>query len=124
MEPLVGFTESYARGRVVVYEDMCLNPVSEAKRLYEYVGWHFDDEIEHEIMTTCQGSGAWTDSRKGAHSIQRDPKQMMMRWKDSLDKQQIADIAAVVADSGLLRLWAADLAVVQELHGPQGCVTE
>jgi hypothetical protein len=105
VEPLLAFSERYRRSHVIVYEDMCNDPMQTTQKVFDFLGWRMKESTREFIRASTSGE---RDSRGGGdayYSVYRDPRQSMHKWRDQLSDGQQREIASVFRDSPYARLW-------------------
>jgi hypothetical protein len=100
----VAAAQSAENGMVVVYEELCRDPMGVAQQVFSHFGIGFHDQVKEFIEVSCNPKpgtrvrySEWATN--SYFSIFRDPLQSMNGWKKHLTSAQIAEILAVVADS-------------------------
>ena len=81
--------------RLVVYEQLCLQPVQVTRELFRFASLEWNTQTE-EFLQDCENAG---DEQKGYFQVVRNPVSAAFRWKDELDRNQISRIMDFVADS-------------------------
>ena len=105
VEPLVAVAEAQPRGRVVVYEDLCEDPLGESEAIFAFIGWELGPAVRAFIEASISGEDRGADARRAYFSVYRDPRQSLHKWRDQLDAQQQREIADVMRDSPLRDRW-------------------
>ncbi len=72
---------------VIRYEDMCLAPEKEFKRVARETGLQFGPDLEREISRTTSGTGD-----KGDYSVQRDYRRIAWRWRQEIDSGALRNL--------------------------------
>ncbi|MEQ8757984.1 MAG: sulfotransferase domain-containing protein [Coleofasciculus sp. G1-WW12-02] len=103
VEPLVEFAQTYGKGLVVVYENLCVDPLGKTSEIFNFVGWELSQSTHDFIKTSISGERQSSNSR---YSVYRDPRTSMSKWKTQLTAEQKADIASVIRESPLKDLWS------------------
>lgn len=106
VEPLVEFACSYDRGMVVVYEDLCNNPMGKTEEIFDFVGWEFGKPTRDFIDRSISGAQNPSQSSQSYYSVYRDPRQSLSKWKTQLSAEQIEDIASMIRESPVRDLWS------------------
>lgn len=106
VEPLVDFAKNYDQGLVVVYEDLCLDPHTKTKEIFDFVNWELSQTTKDFIDQSISGDQAFLRKTKSYYSVYRDPRQSMNKWKKQLSREQQDEIAVVIRDSPLKNLWS------------------
>ncbi|MEE3330706.1 MAG: sulfotransferase [Myxococcota bacterium] len=106
VEPMVEVAEGLPRGRTVVYEDLCEDPLSETEQIFDFIGWVLTPATRDFIHASIAGPRAVPNSRRAYFSVFRDPRKSMNKWRDQLSPAEQSQIADVVRDSPLLDRWS------------------
>jgi hypothetical protein len=85
---------------VVVYEDLCANPTSEARAILAFTGlpWHRQTEAFLARSTSYDGPA-------GYYAVVRNSIAAAERWRTSMAQRDQDAVRAVVRDSPLIRYW-------------------
>ncbi len=102
-EPLHAFAQGRPEVFVSVYERMCEDPVGRGRRLFEFVGWDFEPQVEAFLQRSSSGASQREASRR--HGVQRHSSQTASKWTQELDDQEIAQVNGVLEGSPILHLW-------------------
>lgn len=88
-------TEGASKCRVVRYEDICSEPVEQAKALFEFSGlpWHGQTEAFVNRSTAIDSSS------NGYYSVYQDPLRSASKWRTHLPSQQIEAVINVIRDT-------------------------
>ncbi len=105
VEPLVAFSKSYGRSKLVVYEDLCEDPMKITEGLFEFAGWRLRDVTREFIERSTSGAKKSGNEGSAYYSVYRDPRKSMNKWRDQLDASAQADIESVFRDSPVRDLW-------------------
>ena len=106
VEPLVAVTRAQPRGRVVVYEDLCADPLAETTRIFEFIGWQVGPQTRAFDDASISGEAEDIDARRAYFSVFRDPRESLEKWREQLSEGQQREIAEVMRDSPLRGLWS------------------
>ena len=106
VEPLVDYAKNYNRGFVVVYEDLCLDPHGKIREIFDFVNWEIPQATKDFIDKSISGEKASLGKGKSYHSVYRDPRQSISKWKKQLSREQQKEIATVIRESPLKNLWS------------------
>ena len=68
----------YPDHRVVVYEDLCADPVERFRELYDYASLDWSGEVEAQIMARSSAQGACVTKQFGVH---RKSEEMAGKWR-------------------------------------------
>jgi len=106
-EPLADFARRSPRGLLMTHEGFAGDPETAARQAYAFFGWPFDDSIPAFLRSTTSGemNRPGASAVKRQHSIHRDPKEAVSRWRKDLTDEQVGDIRSIVTGSALLALW-------------------
>lgn len=91
--------EGDAGTHVVVYEDLCADPVGVTRELFGFAGIEMTPSVEGFVDASTQRS---TD---GFHSVFKDPMDSAMKWKRTLDDDEQATVRRYLQESRLAGLW-------------------
>jgi Sulfotransferase domain len=105
VEPLAEFARSFDRGMVVVYEDLCNDPMGKTEEIFDFVGWELGKSTREFIDRSISGAKTNSKSSKSYYSVYRDPRQSLSKWKTQLTSEQIEDIASIIRESPIQDLW-------------------
>jgi hypothetical protein len=105
VEPLLAFAERYPRSHVVVYEDMCADPMGVTETVFEFLGWRMKDSTREFIRASTSGERSTRSDSDAYYSVYRDPTKSVHKWRDQLTAAQQREIASVFRDSPYARLW-------------------
>ncbi|MGB7058633.1 MAG: sulfotransferase domain-containing protein [Geitlerinemataceae cyanobacterium] len=106
VEPLVEFARRYDRGMVVVYEDLCHDPMGKTEEIFDFIGWELGQSTRDFIDRSISGGKNSSKSSGSYYSVYRDPRQSLSKWKTQLSTEQIEDIASIVRESPVKDLWS------------------
>lgn len=79
--------------RILRYEDMCLDPISETRRLFAFVGLDWAEQT----AAFLESSSATDDKRY--YSVFRDSKEAAESWRTELPQSDIDEVFSVVRGS-------------------------
>ena len=105
VEPMVEFIENYDNGLLIVYEDMCRDPLGVSKRIFDFAGWEMTEFTKDYIKKTTTEKKIHRSTLKSYYSIFKDPRKSMNKWKTQLSDEEKRDIALVIKDSPLKKFW-------------------
>ena len=71
----------------VRYEELSLHPEREAKRIYDFVGLDFTDEMKQWIRKNTKSKSIYTSS--DAYSTERNSKSSIEKWRKELTFEQV-----------------------------------
>ena len=109
VESLVQYTKNYSKSKVVVYENLCLDPVGKTKEIFDFLGWQFTQTTEDFINASTSGNGETSNSSKSYYGVYRDPRKSMTKWQTQLTEAQKSDIESIISESPLNSLWSSDI---------------
>jgi hypothetical protein len=78
--------------RLLRYEDLCRDPIGEARRLFAFAGLDWSPETERFIELSTSGKG-----RGGYFSLFRDPIAAATKWQHELSPDEIALCRSILA---------------------------
>ena len=105
VEPLISFSERYHRSRLVVYEDLCNDPMGTTEELFEFLDWRMKQSTRDFIERSTSGARDERTDRHAYYSVYRDPRKSMNKWRDHLSDAQQTEIASIFCDSPYRDLW-------------------
>lgn len=108
VESLVQFTKDYPQSTIVVYEDLCLDPLGKTREIFDFLGWQIDRKTEDFINASTSGTASTAKASKSYYSVYRDPHKSMSKWKEQLTEAQKLDIQSIICQSPLNNLWSDD----------------
>jgi hypothetical protein len=99
-ETALASIEGQGNARVVVYEDLCANPVAEARAILAFAGlsWHAQTETFLHRSTSYDGPA-------GYYAVVRNSIAAADRWRTSMAHEDREAVLAALRDSPLLRYW-------------------
>jgi hypothetical protein len=86
--------------KLVVYEDLCLDPVTVTRELFSFSGLNWNAQSEKFIQDCLNAD----NGGKGYFQIIRNPAKAASRWKDELDRNQVSRVIDFVSDSAPWRI--------------------
>jgi hypothetical protein len=107
-EALVEYAKNYPKSMIVVYEDLCLDPLSKTKKIFDFLGWQIDPRTEDFVDASTSGKVSNSNSSKSYYSVYRDPRKSMSKWREQLTETQKLDIQSIIRESPLKSLWSDD----------------
>ncbi|KAG8039646.1 hypothetical protein G9C98_000375 [Cotesia typhae] len=91
--------------KVIRYEDLSTDPISESKELFKFYGLNFHSDVQNYLEThTLSDSG-------GKFSTFRNSKATPFHWRDDLDFEEVQEIQRVCSIA--MRLWGYAMAANQ-----------
>lgn len=106
VESLVEYTKNYPQSIVVVYEELCLDPLGKTQEIFNFLGWQLEPETEDFINASTSSKPSTAKTSKSYYSVYRDPRKSMSKWQDQLTEAQKSDIQSIVGESPLNNLWS------------------
>lgn len=79
--------KTYDECLIVKYEDLCTDPLSVFRNLFDFAGLEWNTKIEKLI----QGNTSKGDTKK-RYSISRDSKKMIRAWEGQLTEEELANL--------------------------------
>ena len=108
VESLVEYTNNYHKSMVVVYEDLCTDPLSKTKEIFDFLGWEFTQTTEDFINASISSTASSSSSSKSYYSVYRNPGKSISKWREQLTEAQKLDIESIIDESPLVNLWSED----------------
>ncbi len=93
--------ESHRNVEIVIYENVCEDPLGEARKIYDRMNLRWSPEIEKRIM----GMSKRHDNRY--YSVMKMASVTKTAWKDRLNDRDRMQIEAVLSRSPLHKYWAS-----------------
>lgn len=90
--------------KLVVYEQLCSEPMAVVSDLFSYLGWEMSDQTARYVKQTSEVSP--TEAESGYYSLRKNSQESLNRWRKELDEQSYKDAAEAIADSFLPRFWS------------------
>lgn len=106
VEPLLAFAESFPRCKLVVYEDLCTDPMGTTQGLFDFLNWSIKTTTREFVEQSTSGARSERTTSRAYYSVFRDPKVSMNKWREQLTKEQQADIASIFRESPYTHLWS------------------
>lgn len=94
--------ENAANCRSIRYEDVCRNPETATRQMFEFVGLDWSAQTGEFIGAST------TNQRESYYSVYKDPLRAANKWRSELDNEDIQRIWSVVAESKPGRDYARD----------------
>ncbi|BBA32435.1 hypothetical protein sS8_0469 [Methylocaldum marinum] len=85
----------------VVYEDLCVEPEAEVRRIFDFLGWTVSEQTLRHLKNTT----SVTASERGEWSIKKNSEESMTRWRKELSEDLYRRISAMVSRCSFLELW-------------------
>lgn len=105
VEPLIDFSRQWPRSRLVVYEDLCADPMGQTEQLFSFLGWRMKDSTREFIEASTSGPQDERNTEREYYTVFRDPRKSMNKWRQQLSSAQQEEIASVFRDSPHTGLW-------------------
>lgn len=102
-EPLHEFVDRYDRGLVMVFEDNCQDPMAAARRVFDFVGWPMETQVEEFVRSNEKRDGSLTNEHQ--RGFERDSGQIARKWRKNLADDEIDLVRGIVGDSPILHRW-------------------
>jgi hypothetical protein len=81
--------QRYDSCTIVKYEDICADPLTNFRNLYDFAGLQWSQTIEDRIRLS---SNASNQNRSNTYSTSRSSNAMIDSWKDEVSKDVIAEV--------------------------------
>lgn len=105
VEPLIDFARSHARSHLVVYEDLCADPMGVTQDIFDTIGWRMMDSTKSFIEASTSGARRGRSKAASYYSVYRDPSKSLEKWREQLTAVEQNDIASIFVDSPHTGLW-------------------
>jgi len=121
-------TQSLERCTNVRYEDVCLDPTGEIRKLFSFTGLTWNEQTSNFIKASTLGvqpgrfAQLTQDSRR-YYGIFRNPIAAAEKWKSEMKSEDIERVYRVLRQSDLIRLYPESEAIpsaVGQIHGEDG----
>jgi hypothetical protein len=99
-ETAVASIADQSNARVVVYEELCSNPLDEARAILSFAGLAWNEQTETFLRRSTSFVGP-----AGYYAVVRDSLAAASRWRATMPPQDQAAIRAVVRESPLAQYW-------------------
>jgi hypothetical protein len=97
----LALSERFENVRLVLYEDLCADPIGVSRSLFDWVGLDWREPCERFLRRSLERE----DAEGGYHALTRNPLQAANRWRATMDPRDAARIRAICARSGAARLY-------------------
>lgn len=97
--PFLRIPDAEKKIKVVVYEDLCTDPLNVMKEIYSYCDIPFSESVQNFIQTST------STHQDGYYDVCKDPTVTANKWKTSLDKEQLKLIDKYLNGSFLSKYW-------------------
>ena len=81
-------------GRPLSFEELCLDPIANGKRLFVELGLPYDERVHQEHVRLCLGK-AQPEQAYSAHAVERNSRAMADAWRAGFDREQMAVLRGV-----------------------------
>ena len=92
--------KTYPRSHVVVYEDLCSEPLRVSQGVFDYLGWELGRQTRAFLQTSTHGNrSSLATMLLGQHSyfsIYRDSRESMVSYKNTLTEAQQERIVGLI----------------------------
>jgi hypothetical protein len=106
VEPLIAFAESYSPSRLVVYEDLCADPMGTTEALFAFLDWRVLVSTREFVEASTSGPQDERTREREYYTVFRDPRKSMNKWRQQLSESQQQEIAGVFSHSPYKNLWS------------------
>lgn len=86
--------------RVVIYRDLCADPVGRARDLFAFAGLNWTGQTERFVRSSAQGRGD-----APYYSVFQDSSVTLNRWRGQLPREDVELIWRIASISPLARYW-------------------
>ncbi len=83
------FLSSYSDYRVVLYEDLCEQPESGFRELYDFAGLVWTDRISEHVLSHSNAGESFGDGR---YEIQKESRQVADRWRQQIPPEALGEM--------------------------------
>jgi hypothetical protein len=91
------------RGRAdvytLIYEQLCWDPLDQARRLFDFCGLDWNEQTERFVRSST------SSSKPDYYSVFKDPMGSAWRWRAEMDPQDIHRVTAVVRRSSVASMY-------------------
>jgi Sulfotransferase domain len=109
------------QSRIVVYERLCSNPITEVESLFEFLGWDVDKQTRRFLESSTRDNvwRNWLPRKSNYFKIKKDSMRVSATWRTELTAQQQEKVMGIVKLFPQLdRFWNAD----NTTHPIQGAI--
>jgi LPS sulfotransferase NodH len=99
-EPAHAAIAGLSNARVIVYEDLCADPVGRARSIFAFAGLPWHVQTERFLARSTRHDG-----KAGYYAVVRNSLAAAERWRATLSGEDQDAVRAVVRDSVLARYW-------------------
>jgi len=76
--------------KIVLYEDLCLQPVQEYRGLYEFAGLTWNDHVEECVVSMSESNHI--NRQRDAYGVRRNSSRMVDIWREELTQDQVEQV--------------------------------
>lgn len=105
VEPLLAFAKRWSKSHVVVYEDLCADPIGQTEKLFAFLDWKVNAGTREFLEASTSGGGGERSAERAYYSVYRDPRESLDKWRKQLSSEQQAEIASIFRESPYRGLW-------------------
>ncbi|MEM7505791.1 MAG: sulfotransferase [Pseudomonadota bacterium] len=87
--------------RVLRYEDLCADPVGQARELLEWTGLDWHDDCARFLQASLDA----TETPSGYHALQRNPAVAAHKWREEMDPAEVKRVIAICRRSSAFALF-------------------
>jgi hypothetical protein len=92
--------------RLVVYEQLCREPLTVVTDLFGFLGWPVSDQTVEYLRQTTEVSPSEAES--GNFSLRKNADESLNRWRAELDEQTYESAREALEGSDLLKFWSPE----------------
>ncbi len=74
---------------IIRHEDVCVNPIGELQKIFEYIGLPFEEKIQKKIEHITSGSQLEKSTLTLSKLERRDGKNMVFKWKKETTQEEL-----------------------------------
>lgn len=98
--------DQYLDKKLVVYEQLCREPLAVATEIFDYLGWRMGDQTVQYIRKTSEVTPA--EAEYGNFSLRKNADESVNRWRSELHERDYAQAREAIESSDLMRLWSPE----------------
>lgn len=87
--------------RILRYEDLCADPIGEARSLLDWCGLSWHAECERFLQASLDA----TDAPAGYHALRRNPAEAAHKWKSEMAPEDVDRVLAICRRSAAFALF-------------------
>ncbi|MHC5157565.1 MAG: sulfotransferase domain-containing protein [Planctomycetota bacterium] len=87
LKEVLKYAHDYENMRLVKYKDICADPLTSFRDLYDFAGLEWNDSVERKIRKHCHPECVDTDP----YSTHRDTAREVKKWKKQVPEEKIAE---------------------------------